>query len=329
MDFLNKLTRKASELKEKTQDRIKANGGLEGILQKTSEQVDKLATSAGEGIKKATNETKQYIQNAKESAQEQGKEGFIGVATTLGSKVGNDVSNLVQTGYQRIANSEIVQNLKKEIAEEKEQAEKQSPSIVDTYNTINLTHIFTYFFSGVKKGNEWTTASQPNNPKNEKLIKVTYVVNGNEWFNVDTQESGSGAFDLTLDFLIQQTGLDINDKESSKQLVMKTQDMMNKLVSQLEQEAQEEAQKVAAAKKQDEQAKTVPAVKETTTVKKPSTRKPAAKKVVNNVAVKTPAAKKVSVKTTTPAVKKPAAKKVATKKPAVKTASKTVKKTEE
>ncbi len=326
MSFIKNFTKKANELKEKTQDRIKANGGFEGILQKTSEKVDKLTEAAGQGIKKATTETKQYIQDAKDTAQEQGEEGFIGLAKTLGTKVGTDVSSLVRNGYEKIASSESIQNLKKELseAEEKHNSENQESPSVDL-SKVTLEHVFSMFFSGVNNGNEWTTSSQPNNPKNERLIKVTYIVNGQEWFNKETQESGIGAFDLTLDFLSNQTGLSLLDKESAVELFNKTQSMITKLIEQIDAEkAQEEADKVkkATTKKVANKPETTTA-KETTAVKK-ATAKKVANKPETTTAKETTAVKKATAKkvvnnpeTTTAkettAVKKATAKKVVNK----------------
>lgn len=325
MSFLKDLSKKANELKEKTQDRIKANGGLEGILQKTSEKVDKFTEAAGEGIKKATNETKQYIQEAKDTAQKKGEEGFIGVAKTLGSKVGTDVSSLVRTGYDKIASSESIQSLKRELQEAEKQHNAEHPEApVADFSKITIAHIFTVFFSGVQNGNEWTTGSQPNNPKNERLIKMSYIVNDQEWFNKETQESGVGAFDLTLDFLSNQTGLSLLDKESASELVNKTQVMMTKLVEQLkaeEDQAKANVVKKTAAKKDesvqvkvDEEVK--PVVKPVAVKKAPAPKKTVATKTTGTTAAKKVVAKTPAKTTTpkTPAVKKPAAKKVVNKK---------------
>ena len=324
MKFFNNLTKKATELKEKTQDRIKANGGLEGILQKTSKKVDTFAEAASEKIKKTTDEAKQYIQEAKDSAQQQGDNGFIGVAKTLGTKVGTDVSSLVRNGYEKIAASESIQNLKKELQEEDDKntaAHPKSPSV--DFSKITLEHIFTLFFSGVQSGNEWTTASQPNNPKNERLKKITYIVNGQEWFNKETQESGTGAFDLTLDFLANQTGLSLTDPESSKELVKKTRIMITKLVEELHSEEMQAKQAKestsVASQKPEEKVQTVAATAET---KAPVAKKTPARKTVVKaataetkapVAKKTPARKTV-VKDVTAETKAPVAKKTPARK---------------
>lgn len=301
MSFLKDLSKKANELKEKTQDRIKANGGFEGILQKTSEKVDQLTEAAGEGIKKATNETKQYIQEAKNTAQKNGEEGFIGVAKTLGSKVGTDVSSLVRNGYEKIASSESIQSLKRELQEADKQHNAEHPEApAADFSKITIAHIFNVFFSGVQNGNEWTTGSQPNNPKNERLSKITYIVNGQEWFNKDTQESGVGAFDLTLDFLSNQTGLSLLDKESASELVNKTQVMLVKLVEQLN---------IEEAQKQADAVKKAPVKKET-----PAKAEVVKKEEVKTAVKKTPA-RKTAVKTTATPAKAPAAKKVAPKAP--------------
>lgn len=323
MKFLNDITRKANELKEKTQNRIKENGGFEGILQKTSEKVDKLAEEAGKTIKKATSETKQYIQEAKNSAQENGDNGFIGVAKTLGGKVTEDVSGLVRSGYQNIANSETVQNLKKEMNEEEEKISKTVEKKHD-FSNISFEKIFTYFFSGVQNGNEWTTSSQPNNPKNERLMKITYIINGQEWFNTQSNESGSGPFDLTMDFLSNQTNLNLNDADNKSELNKKTTEMFLKLIEQLK------AENVESPSKKE-------TVKETTSVKSKTPVKTVSKtteSVQPKASVKRAPAKKVATKTLS--VKKDeqpeqsaasasvtAPKKAPVKKSSVKTASKT------
>lgn len=327
MNLFDKIAAKTKELKEKTEDRIRANGGFEGILQKTSEKVDQLTDSASEGLKKATQETKQYIQEAKNTAQEQGQEGFIGVAKTLGVKVGTDVSSLVRSGYQKIAQSEAVQNLKKEFkeADERQTAENPSEPAVDL-SGVKLEHIFKYFFSGVQSGDNWTTSSQEGNPKNERLIKLTYVVNGEDWYNTQTNESGSGAFDLTLDYLSNQTKLSLTDPENSRQLVSKTRTMLITLVSQLHSlEEQEKAEKANKEEKKVSTVKKAPVKKVSHKVEKsseektptPATKKPAVK-TSNKKTTESKDADSVT-KTSTPA-KKPAAKKSAVKKAPVKNA---------
>lgn len=291
LDKLNKATDKITKKIEDTKDSIVKTyqeKGLEGILDKTDAQIERV----GKVVVKAAEKTVDYAKEVGESTNEVVKEAkketegkdklsaiiTTGVAATLAAtnKITSDLTDVTKKAYSKLIQDEnLVETVKttnEPIIVEKEKAENMDlAKRILKADLMDITVVLKWIGAKEVVGDKSKYVDDKNN---------TIMIANNAWFCPEKNLSGKGSTSLMAFHLTHFTELKYENPEHKKLLM---EEAVN-ILSQIE-------EKKTVFENKDENTKKM--VKKTTPVKKVAAKKATTK----TVAVKKTVAKKVAVKT--------------------------------